>query len=76
MQKKGFVTRAIQDLEELRNENPRSPVVRIQLGLLHYAQENILDAELEWEGALNVDPTNREARGYLDMLKKDREISE
>jgi tetratricopeptide (TPR) repeat protein len=68
--KKGFVTRAIQDLQQLKVERPADPTVRIQLGLLHYSQGNVLDAELEWESVLETDPVNREASAYLDLIKR------
>lgn len=70
--KKGFVTRAIQELQQLKSENPRFIPARIQLGLLHYSQGNLLDAELEWEQTLEVDPTHREAAAYLEMAKDAR----
>lgn len=67
--KKGFITRAIQDLQSLKNERATDLSVRIQLGLLHYSQGNALDAELEWESVLEMDPVHREAIAYLDLLK-------
>lgn len=67
--KKGLVTRALQELQQLKADNPRYIPARIQLGLLHYSQSNVLDAELEWEGALEVEPGNREAQAYLEMAK-------
>jgi len=68
--KKGFITRAIQDLQQLKVERPNDLTVRIQLGLLHYSQGNVLDAELEWESVLEIDPVYREAIAYLDLIKK------
>lgn len=70
--KKGFLTRAMQELQSLKGEHPEYTPSRIQLGLLHYSQGNILDAELEWEGVLEVEPTNREAHAYLEMAKQAR----
>ena len=67
--KKGFITRAIQDLQQLKNERPTDLAVRIQLGLLHYSQGNALDAELEWESILEMDPVHREAIAYLELVK-------
>ena len=67
--KKGFITRAIQDLQQLKGERPTDLAVRIQLGLLHYSQGNALDAELEWESVLEMEPVHREAIAYLDLLK-------
>lgn len=68
--KKGFVSRAIQELQRLKNENQTFIPARLQLGLLHFSQENLLDAELEWETVLELDPQNREARAYLEMIKR------
>jgi tetratricopeptide (TPR) repeat protein len=73
--KKGFITRAIQDLQQLKQERPSDPSVRVQLGLLHYSQGNILDAELEWESVLELDPVHREAIAYLDLIKSSRPVS-
>jgi tetratricopeptide (TPR) repeat protein len=70
--KKGFVTRAIQELQQLKSENPRYIPARLQLGLFHYSQKNVLDAELEWESILDLETGNREALSYLEMAKRDR----
>jgi tetratricopeptide (TPR) repeat protein len=70
--KKGFLTRAMQELQQLKHEHPRFTPARIQLGLLHYSQGNILDADLEWEGILDIDPTHREAKAYLEMARQSR----
>ena len=70
--KKGFLTRAIQELQQLRQEQPRYAPARIQLGLLHFGQGNVLDAELEWEQVLDIEPKNREALSYLEMAKQSR----
>lgn len=70
--KTGFVSRAIQELQQLKSENPRYIPARLQLGLFHYSQKNILDAELEWEGVLDLDPQNQEAVTYLEMSKQER----
>jgi len=73
--KKGFITRAIQDLQQLKLERPTDLAVRVQLGLLHYSQGNVLDAELEWESVLELDPVHREAMAYLDLIKSIRPSS-
>jgi tetratricopeptide (TPR) repeat protein len=70
--KKGFFTRSMQELQQLKVEQPHFTPARIQLGLLHYSQGNILDAELEWEGVIHLDAQNREALTYLNMAKKAR----
>lgn len=71
--KKGFLTRAMQELQQLKREHPEFIPARIQLGLLHYSQGNVLDAELEWEGVAEVDPVHREAHAYLEMAKQARQ---
>jgi tetratricopeptide (TPR) repeat protein len=70
--KKGFITRAQQDLQQLRAEDPRYLPARLQLGLLYYSQGNALDAELEWEECLKLEPSNREALAYLEMSRRER----
>jgi len=70
--KKGFITRALQELQQLKHEYPLFSPSRIQLGLLHYSQGNVLDAELEWESILEIEPKNREATAYLKMAKQSR----
>lgn len=70
--KKGFLTRSMQELQQLKREHPQYIPARIQLGLLHYSQGNILDAELEWENIITFDPRHREALAYLRMAKKTR----
>jgi tetratricopeptide (TPR) repeat protein len=73
--KKGFITRAIQDLQQLKQERPTDLAVRVQLGLLHYSQGNVLDAELEWESVLELDPVHRESIAYLDLIRSARPLS-
>ena len=70
--KKGFISRAMQELQQLKGEAPDFWPARIQLGLLHYSQGNVLDAELEWEAVRELNPTNREAQAYLEMAKQSR----
>ena len=70
--KKGFVTRSIQELQQLKAENSKFVPARIQLGLLYYSQGNALDAELEWEAVLAEQPDHPEALAYLQMSRKDR----
>jgi tetratricopeptide (TPR) repeat protein len=70
--KKGFLSRAMQELQQLKGEAPHYLPARLQLGLLHYSQGNVLDAELEWESIAETDPGNREAAAYLEMAKRAR----
>jgi tetratricopeptide (TPR) repeat protein len=70
--KKGFLTRSMQELQQLKREHSHYIPARIQLGLLHYSQGNVLDAELEWESVIAIEAENREALAYLQMAKKSR----
>jgi tetratricopeptide (TPR) repeat protein len=70
--KKGYITRAMQELQQLKTEHSEYIPARIQLGLLHYSQSNLLDAELEWESVLQIEPVNREALAYLEMSRQAR----
>jgi tetratricopeptide (TPR) repeat protein len=71
--KKGYLSRAIQELQLLKSERPDYAPARIQLGLLHFSQGSLLDAELEWEAVLSNDPAHREALAYLEMAKEHRD---
>lgn len=73
--KKGYSSRAIQELQRLKSQNPKFIPALLQLGLLYYSQGNILDAELEWEYILSIDENHNEARQYLQMAKTARESS-
>lgn len=70
--RKGFVTRALQDLQALKHEKPSFVPARIQLGLLHYSQGNLIDAELEWEAVMQISADHPEAKAYLEMSKNQR----
>lgn len=74
--RKGFVSRALQDLQSLKHEHPDFAPAMIQLGLLHYSQGNMIDAELEWEEVLRVHPAHREAGAYLQMAREARQKSQ
>lgn len=70
--KKGFLTRSLQELHQIKLQYPDCFEARHQLGLLHYSQGNLIDAELEWESILAQDPTNALAIQYLQMSKSSR----
>lgn len=68
--KKGFNTRAIQELQQICHQNPKFIPARIHLGLMHFSQGNVIDAEMEWNKALELDPHNAEIQTYLEMAEK------
>ncbi len=73
--KKGFTSRAIQELEQLCHEAPDFVAGRIHLGLMHYSLGNIIDAQQEWERAQALDPLNPEIQEYLRMVKQATETT-
>ena len=73
--KKGFTTRAIQELQQLIHQNPDFIEAKVHLGLMYFSQGNVIDAELEWNRALNIDPSNVEIQTYLSMAKQATETN-
>lgn len=73
--KKGFTTRAIQELQQLCSEHPAYIPARIHLGLMYFSQGNVIDAQMEWEKAKNQDPKNPELQTYLNMASRATETS-
>lgn len=71
--RKGYVSRALQDLQALKHEHPEYLPARIHLGLLHYSQGNLIDAELEWEETSRRQPNHPEAVAYLSMIRRARD---
>lgn len=68
--KKGFKTKALEELKSLKSENPNYLQARIALGLLQFGNGNVLEAQTEWYNVLNLDPYNKEAKMYLDLSNK------
>ncbi|MBI3544771.1 MAG: tetratricopeptide repeat protein [Deltaproteobacteria bacterium] len=73
--KKGFTTRAIQELQQLCHEQQDYVAGRVHLGLMYFSQGNVIDAQLEWDRALKQDPSNPEIQTYLEMAKQATETS-
>jgi tetratricopeptide (TPR) repeat protein len=73
--KKGFTTRAIQELQQLCHERQDFVAARIHLGLMYFSQGNVIDAQLEWERARAQEPANPEIQTYLEMAKQATETS-
>ncbi len=71
--RKGFVSRALQDLQSLKHDHPQYISARIHLGLLHYSQGNLIDAEIEWEEAARISPNHPEAHSYLTLIRRARD---
>lgn len=73
--KKGFTTRAIQELQQLCYEHEDFVPARVQLGLMYFSLGNVIDAQLEWEKVKRLNPNNLEVQTYLDMAKQATETS-
>ena len=67
--KKGFVVKAIEELRNLKNEEPGYAPARIALGVIHYGNGNVIEAQTEWEKVLIKDPFNTEASMYMNLSK-------
>ena len=67
--KKGFTSKAIEELRNLKNEEPNYAPARIALGVIHYGNGNVLEAQSEWEKVLMKDPFHSEANMYLNLSR-------
>ena len=67
--KKGFTSKAFEELKRLKNEHPGYMPARIALGLLYYGNGNIIEAQAEWQNALSRDPDHAEAQMYLNLSR-------
>ena len=73
--KKGYTTRAIQELQQLCREQDGFIPARVHLGLMYFSMGNVIDAQLEWERARERDPSNPEIQTYLEMAQQATETS-
>jgi tetratricopeptide (TPR) repeat protein len=73
--KKGYVTRAIEELRKLKSEKPNYTPARVALGLLHYGSGNVLEAQNEWQNALIKEPHNEELLMYINLSSSATETS-
>ncbi len=73
--KKGFTNKAIEELKTLKNEHPTYIPGFLALGVLHYGNGNVLEAQAEWEKVLSKEPFNKQAAMYLNLSKTATETS-
>lgn len=73
--KKGFVSKSIDELKKLKSEYPGYIPARTALGILHYGNGNIIEAQSEWQNALMKDPKNQELQMYLNLSSGATETS-
>ncbi|MFZ4712808.1 MAG: tetratricopeptide repeat protein [Bacteriovoracaceae bacterium] len=67
--KKGFNSKAFDELKKLKNEYPGYLPARLALGLLYYGNGNVVEAQTEWQAILSKDPTHSEAKMYVELSK-------
>ncbi len=65
--KKGYLSKAFEELRRLKSESPAYIPARVALGLLHYGKGNTIEAQTEWQSALHKDPTNQELQMYINL---------
>ena len=73
--KKGFMSKAFDELKKVKNEMPDFLPARVSLGVLYYGNGNILEAQSEWEKVLSKEPHHSEAQMYLNLSKTATETS-
>lgn len=59
---------AISFLRQTIAANPRCAEARVQLGILLHSQQHVREAQREWKDALALDPGNKQAQMYLNMV--------
>lgn len=67
--KKGYVSKAFDELRKLKSERPGHVPTKIALGLLHYSKGNTIEAQTEWQSAIAIEPKNEEVQMYLKLSK-------
>lgn len=67
--KKGFTSKAFEELKRLKNEHPGYMPARIALGLLYYGNGNIIEAQAEWQNVLSREPSHPEATMYVNLSR-------
>jgi tetratricopeptide (TPR) repeat protein len=68
----GDLQAALVELEIVRQQSPRYVPGRVGLGVTLYSLGRRDEALPEWEAALAVDPDNKAARFYLQMIRDDK----
>jgi tetratricopeptide (TPR) repeat protein len=73
--KKGFTSKAFEELKRLKNEHPGYLPARIAIGLLYYGNGNIIEAQAEWQNVLSRDPAHPEALMYMQLSRSATETT-
>ncbi len=67
--KKGFTSKAFEELKRLKTEHPGYLPVRMALGLLYYGNGNVVEAQAEWQAVIARDASHAEASMYLNLSR-------
>jgi len=73
--KKGFTSKAFEELKRLKNEQPGYMPARIAMGLLYYGNGNIIEAQSEWQNVLSREPNHPEAVMYINLSRSATETN-
>lgn len=73
--KKGFTSKAFDELKRLKNEHPGYMPARIAMGLLYYGNGNIIEAQAEWQNVLSREPQHPEALMYIQLSRSASETT-
>ena len=73
--KKGFTSKAFEELRTLKNEHPEYIAAYLATGIIHYGKGNVLEAQAEWQKVLSRDPGNKQAAMYLNLSNTATETS-
>jgi tetratricopeptide (TPR) repeat protein len=73
--KKGFTSKAFDELKRLKNEHPGYMPGRIAMGLLYYGNGNIIEAQAEWQNVLSREPNHSEANMYIQLSRSATETT-
>ena len=68
-EKKGFVAKAIAELNRIKREHPSYTPARVALGLLYFSHAKVIEAQSEWRKVLEFDPGNEQVNMYLKMCE-------
>lgn len=73
--KKGFTSKAFEELKRLKNEHPGYMAARIAMGLIYYGNGNVIEAQSEWQNVLSREPNHPEATMYLQLSRSASETT-
>ena len=73
--KKGFVSKAIEELKRLKREHPSYYPARVALGVVYFSYSKVIEAQIEWQKVLALNPENEDAKMYLVMSESATETS-